>query len=113
MKPKSPQEKKALSYAKDRRNAYGENDKASRDAIRKRKAGVNRVYRRRVNEVLEQISPDVDIETAEVSDGDVKNISRPFWKKSPDKPLGEVVERKIKRRDDHAGKGKTSSKAVT
>ena len=33
VKRKSPQEKKALSYAKDRRNTYGENDKSSRKNI--------------------------------------------------------------------------------
>jgi hypothetical protein len=31
---KTPQEKKHLSYAKDRRNTYGENSKSSRKAIR-------------------------------------------------------------------------------
>ena len=31
---KTPQEKKHLSYAKDRRNPYGENSKSSRTAIR-------------------------------------------------------------------------------
>ena len=37
MARKSPQEKKALSYAKDRRNNYGENDKSSRRNIRRNK----------------------------------------------------------------------------
>lgn len=36
---RGPQEKKALSYARDRRNGYGENDKSSRKAIPARKAG--------------------------------------------------------------------------
>jgi hypothetical protein len=35
---RSPQEKKALSYELDRRNAYGQNDKAARKAIPLRKA---------------------------------------------------------------------------
>lgn len=113
MKLKSPQEKKALSYDRDRRNTYGENDKGSRESIRKRKAGVNRVYRRKVNEVLEQVGPDIDVDAADVADGDAKNIRRPFWKKAPDEPLGVVVKRKIKRREDHAGKGKTARKAIT
>ena len=34
---KTPQEKKILSYAKDCRNNYGENDKSSRKAIPRRK----------------------------------------------------------------------------
>jgi len=33
----TPQEKKVLSYAKDCRNVYGENDKSSRKAIPRRK----------------------------------------------------------------------------
>lgn len=33
MKRRSPQEKKRLSYAKDRRNDYGENDKSSRKNV--------------------------------------------------------------------------------
>jgi len=40
--PKSPQEKKTLSLQKDRRNSYGNNDKAARTAIPLRKALENR-----------------------------------------------------------------------
>jgi hypothetical protein len=57
--PKSPQEKKALSYAKDRRNAYGENDKASRKAIPLRKAGENRQDRRKTKHDL-TVLPQLD-----------------------------------------------------
>jgi hypothetical protein len=42
----SPQEKKRMSLDKDRRNVYGENDKASRKNIPRAKARVNRVNRR-------------------------------------------------------------------
>lgn len=38
MTRRDPQEKKALSYAKDRRNDYGENDKGSRKGIRRTSA---------------------------------------------------------------------------
>jgi hypothetical protein len=34
---RTPQEKKVLSYAKDCRNAYGENDKSARKVIPRRK----------------------------------------------------------------------------
>ncbi|WP_194828528.1 hypothetical protein [Nocardia sp. XZ_19_231] len=44
---RSPQEKKSLSYAKDRRNGYGENDKSSRKNIPRNKRIRNRVDRRR------------------------------------------------------------------
>ena len=111
MKSKSPQEKKALSYAKDRRNDYRANDKASRKSIPKRKSGVNRVYRRKVNEILEQIGPVIDAAAANDIDSATKNIVRPFWKKAPDAPLGEVVEEKLERRVVRAGRGKTARKA--
>jgi hypothetical protein len=49
---RGPQEKKALSYAKDRRNDYGENDKSSRKSIRRRKRDPNRSDRHRERQVL-------------------------------------------------------------
>jgi hypothetical protein len=47
MARKSPQVKKALNYAKDRRNDYGENDKSSRKNIRRNKRTPNRADRLR------------------------------------------------------------------
>jgi hypothetical protein len=41
---RSPQEKKALSYAKDRRNDYGENDKSSRKNIPPNQTGPERAH---------------------------------------------------------------------
>jgi hypothetical protein len=49
---RSPAEKKALSYARDRRNAYGQNDKASRKAISLRKRKVNRANRHAARQQL-------------------------------------------------------------
>lgn len=108
---KTPQEKKALSYAKDCRNTYGENDKASRKNIPLRKARVNRGYRRKVNRALHEIN-EVDLEKAELAESEARNIKRDYWKKSADKPLGEVVERKLELRESHAGHGKTARKKV-
>lgn len=73
---------------------------------------MNRVYRRKVNELLDTVGPEVNLEAADAADVDAKNIRRPFWKKAPDESLGVVVERKLKRREDHAGKGKTARKAI-
>lgn len=112
MKEKTPQEKKALSYAKDRRNTYGENDKASRKLIPLRKARVNRVYRKRVNEVLTQIT-DGESQDAEVLEGIVRTIRRQEWKKTADEPLGAIVQQNLGRREDHAGNGKTAHKKTT
>ncbi|WP_017586373.1 hypothetical protein [Nocardiopsis ganjiahuensis] len=49
---RSPQEKKFLSYQKDRRNNYGENDKSSRKNIARNKRRQARVPRRRAAEAL-------------------------------------------------------------
>ena len=112
MTRRTPQEKKALSYAKDRRNSYGENDKASRKAIPKRKAEVNRSYRRKIegamNEILSTNDPEAMLEIAD----DASSIRRRDWKKAPDAPLGEVVEKKLKNRELHDGQGKTARKSA-
>lgn len=51
---RSPQEKKALSYARDRRNSYGGNDKSSRKNIRRGKRMPHRADRHRAHQVLTQ-----------------------------------------------------------
>jgi DNA adenine methylase len=48
----TPQEKKQLSYAHDRRNVYGQNSKASRRAIPRKKRKKNRAYRKATNQIL-------------------------------------------------------------
>ena len=111
MRPRlTPQRKKALSYSKDRRNTYGENAKASRRLIPRRKAWVNRVFRRQLNAVLRPSSASVSLEELELLDGVAKSLRRPDWRKVPDTPLGEVIERKRPRRRERAGWGKTLRK---
>lgn len=112
MTRRTPQEKKALSYAKDRRNRYRRNDKASRKIIPLRKAGVNRRYRRKIDDILHKITDPGDIQHIEVTTDDAAALKRDFWKKSSDTPLGEVVERKLDRRINHVGSGKTARKKV-
>lgn len=90
---RSPQEKKIASYQKDGRNTYGENDKSSRRAVRFRKAWVNRTYRSAVNQELKGV--DVERTTDAVAE-----VQRKKWKKHPDRPLGDVVERKARRRTE-------------
>jgi hypothetical protein len=79
-----PRKKKEESLKRDRRNTYGENDKSSRKSIRWRKKWVNKTYRRRVNQTLATSSD-------EVMEDNVSGVQRPYWKKVPDKPLGEVL----------------------
>lgn len=90
--PKSPQRKKALSYAKDRRNAYGENDKAARKAIPARKAGENRRARRKAGHALAVIER-LDAPVADMVESSLRHdIERVGgWTKAADMPLGDCV----------------------
>ena len=87
---RSPQEKKALSYARDRRNAYGENDKASRKAIPARKAKAHRKERRAAASALQGAQEAAVLEAR--LDAFLGSRSRKdVWRKKPDRPLGEHV----------------------
>lgn len=79
-----PKKKKEESLKHDRRNTYGENDKSSRKSIRRHKKLVNQIYRHKVKQVL--ATSDMD-----ATEGSVAGIRRPYWRKSPDQPLGEVL----------------------
>jgi hypothetical protein len=82
-RPRSPQEKKALSLTKDRRNRYGENDKGSRKTIPAAKARSHRVVRRTDKQAL--ADSEAAMETV------APTLRKPDWKKTPDTPLGEVI----------------------
>ncbi|WP_424527727.1 hypothetical protein ACOZ38_00010 [Sphaerisporangium viridialbum] len=98
MRRRSPQEKKRLSYAKDRRNDYGENDKSSRKNIPRNKRAPHRANRHRAAQVLEAARGAVD-EVAEAAVEERLLSRRPkSWKKYPDAPLGEVVQQTLARR---------------
>ncbi len=83
-----PRKKKEESLKHDRRNTYGENDKSSRKSIRRRKRLVNQIYRHKVNQVLETNDTDA-------AEGSVAEIQRPYWKKSPDQRLGDVLRKDL------------------
>ncbi len=85
---RSPQEKKILSYQKDCRNDYGENDKASRKTIPLRKAMESRATRRMENQKLK--AGEVD---ALDGHGKARTAPNTGWRKIADRPLGEIVER--------------------
>jgi len=65
---RSPQEKKKLSYERDCVNVYGQNDKASRKAIPRKKAASNRGLRRKTTELVRKIARTGD-DTARVDAG--------------------------------------------
>ncbi|MFD6391457.1 hypothetical protein ACWF9G_08245 [Nocardia sp. NPDC055029] len=98
---RSPQEKKALSYAKDRRNCYGENDKSSRKNIPRSKRILNRVDRRREGIFAGATGP-VDLAAAEQCEVDLLSTRSKWqtsgWWKMPDAPLRDVVAVKLRRR---------------
>jgi hypothetical protein len=100
---KDPQEKKALSYAKDRRNDYCANDKGSRKSIRRNKRLPNRADRHRERRVLADVTGgDVAAETAERAEtkllAEKSRWMTKGWRKLRDVPLAEIVVFKLRRR---------------
>lgn len=81
---RSPQEKKILSYSRDRRNVYGENDKASRTNIPRSKALGTRAYRSEVKQAMREAGDEADIAAVEVS--------RRRFAKAPDVALGAYLD---------------------
>jgi len=97
MKRKSPQQKKSESYAKDRRNTYGENAKATRKAVPKRRQQRSQVERRVAKQELAGPAAAADETRIDAMLTRVRVKRLNAWKKSPDTPLGEVLQRKGKR----------------
>ncbi|HEX8557818.1 MAG TPA: hypothetical protein VF668_06950 [Pyrinomonadaceae bacterium] len=98
MKRRTPQEKKALSYERDRRNRYGEAPHAARKAIPLNKARRNRSNRRRENQPLRYLGPAPDEPLADEFESRMFRRAPRVWKKTPDVPLGEVVAGKVEER---------------
>jgi hypothetical protein len=89
-KPRSPQQKKALSLQKDRRNGYGENDKGSRKTIPAAKARGHRIARHTDKQALGDVAAAVEQVPL--------TLRKPAWKKSADVPLGEVITSSLAKR---------------
>ena len=94
----SPQEKKLLSYEKDRRNTYGERGSHSRHAIENHNNRDRRAFRRKANQVLATAQANT-AEEPEKLGSQVRAVHRRNWKKCSDRPLRLVVERKLERRE--------------
>ncbi|MFG1947785.1 hypothetical protein [Nonomuraea sp. NPDC048826] len=95
---KTPQEKKRLSYTKDRRNDYGENDKSSRKSIRRNKRAPHRANRHRDHQILEAARGAADEQSSEATEERLYVRWPKRWKKVRDAPLGEILLRRIERR---------------
>jgi predicted NACHT family NTPase len=101
-KIKSPTQKKSLSLKRDRRNIQGENSKSSRKNIAKGKQLRHMDERRAISQVLSRLTGQIDDDVASETELQVKltitdSRNRGF-RKHPDKPLGEVIERKMAKR---------------
>jgi len=95
---RTPQEKKALSLARDRRNGYGERGANSRLAIARHKAKDLRRIRRRENQPLGAL---VNAESEEeLAEAQLRVVAHPprYWKKGADETLRESVQGKLARR---------------
>jgi hypothetical protein len=101
-KIKSPQEKKALSLAFDRRNTYGENAKSSRKNIPKSKQLGHQAERRAatvpLNMVRGIVSEDEAIQAELLSRESQISKRRVSFVKHADTPLGKVLKRKAARK---------------
>ncbi|MFB9268629.1 hypothetical protein ACFFWD_36865 [Bradyrhizobium erythrophlei] len=101
-KVKTPREKKRLSYERDRRNTYGENQKSSRKNIPRSKQLSHQGERRSVRQVLvaaqgsgaNEVADEVQSQA--LRKGRMKQLKA--FRKSPDRPLGEVIKRRMRRR---------------
>jgi hypothetical protein len=102
-KVKSPNEKKALSLKRDRRNTYGENPAASRKGIMRGKQRSHMGERRAVSQILSHLREGAGESDADEADvrAKTKLVERKHkaFKKSPDSPLGVVIKRKLARRE--------------
>jgi hypothetical protein len=101
-KIKSPTEKKALSLKRDRRNVFRENSKASRKNIAKGKQRRQMNERREIAQLLGRLTGQVDDDAASRTELQVKltiaHSKSLGFEKTPDKPLAEVIRRKLARR---------------
>ena len=110
MPRKTPQEKKAESYQKDRRNVYGENDKASRKNLPRKKRRQNRAERRLAREALVGNAPKMDLDRLDRAQTRARKKQLVVGVvKFPDAPLADFLERQIKERRK---KGILSEKAA-
>jgi len=93
-KPKDPQQKKTLSYARDRRNDYGENAKSSRKNIPRAKTNAKRSERHEQNQAVRSAvsaQTEEQVIRAEIT---ATTQKKRWWKKLADTPLGEYLANK-------------------
>jgi hypothetical protein len=105
MKRRTPQEKKRLSYERDRRNVYGEAPHAARKSIPLRKAERNSSNRHFQNAQLSYTGPTPDEDVLDELESRVHHRVPKEWEKYPDAPLGKVISQKLDDREEMRAKG--------
>jgi hypothetical protein len=95
---RSPQDDKRLSYARDRRNDYGEHDKSSRKNIARSKKTPNRANRRLATTLLRAAVGLPDPQIADAAEQRLAGKRPKSWRKHPDAPLAAVVADRLRRR---------------
>ncbi|MCO5986376.1 hypothetical protein NE235_09680 [Actinoallomurus spadix] len=98
MSRRTPQEKKRLSYAKDRRGSSGYSFKPARRWVPARKRRANRVNRRRARRDLLAAKGRPDADAAYAAEERLLARRPEYWQKPPEMPLGVWVERILERR---------------
>ncbi|MFB7591398.1 hypothetical protein [Streptomyces sp. NPDC056169] len=98
MKHKTPQEKKRLSYVRDHRNNYGENDKSSRKNIRRNKRFPNSANRRHAQTALTALLGSPHEVRADAVEERMNGRRPKRWQKFPDAPLGAIVDGTLQHR---------------
>jgi hypothetical protein len=97
-KLKTPKQKKLASLALDRRNVYGENDKASRKLIPRGKQLSHQALRRAAKQPLLNAELVVNEDSASRVEFEVQTAliqaKRKSFKKKPDAPIGAVLKKK-------------------
>lgn len=99
MRRKTPQEKKELSYDKDRRNVYGEAPHAARRNIPLRKKLRNRANRHAQERPLPSTVVPADEEVLDEIASEIYARAPVVWEKSPDAPLRAIIKSKRRRRE--------------
>jgi hypothetical protein len=95
---KTPQEKKQLSYDKDRRNVYGEAPHAARKSVPLHKRLRNRANRHAQEQALPPVAVSINEDVLDEIDSRMHARAPIVWNKSPDHPLRQVIQRKQRRR---------------
>jgi hypothetical protein len=107
---KSPQEKKELEYAKDHFTFGWHSSRYFPQTWKRKKARVNRNYRRKSEEILAQAKPGIDSGDLEaIADGLTaarfqKSVSRKRLSKTGVVSVGEKVQRNLERRQESVGR---------